>query len=344
MNNKKTEILIHVAIWAVMFIWPLMFMNHGTGATPVQFLFMSIAQLTLMVAFYVNYLWLTPKYLQRGERQFYWMFNAVMILVMGIGLHYWIELTRSLFDPNYKTSTPGPFLSVVFTLRDMFNITISAAIATTIKLSMQWKEAEDARKLAELKTLRAQINPHFLLNTLNNIYALTAFDTSKAQSAIQELSKLLRHVLYDYEEQYTSMEDEIAFLQNYINLMKIRLTNNVEVTFDAKLNTPCNARVAPLIFISLIENAFKHGVSSTCPSFIHIVITADNKKIECDIENSNFPKSHNDHSGHGIGLQQVAQRLRLLYPGKYEWTKGVDKENKIYSSKIIIYDTKLRNN
>jgi len=328
-----------------MFIWPLMFMNHGNGVNAVQFLFMSMAQLTIMAVFYSNYLWLTPKHLIKGDKMFYWVANVVMILALGIGLHYWMTMTRTFFEQNQRPPEPNSaFLSVIFTLRDMFNLIIAAAIATSIKLAMQWQKSEDARRQAELKTLRSQINPHFLLNTLNNIYALTAFNTERAQNAIQELSKLLRHVLYDSEEQFTSVDNEVQFLQNYINLMKIRLSSNVDVRFNVQMPNPCNARIAPLLFISLVENAFKHGVSPLQASFVHINISVDSDKIVCDIENSNFPKDSKDQSGHGIGLKQVASRLKLLYPGKYEWTKGPNKDNTIYSSKITIYDTKLRNN
>lgn len=327
-----------------MFIWPLMFMNHGNGVNPLQFLFMSVAQLSIMAVFYVNYLWLAPKHLVKGSKKFFWIFNIVMITAMGLALHYWMELTRILFEPGAADMKPSTFYSVIFTLRDMFNLVIAAAIATTVKLAMLWQKAEDARRQAELKTLRSQINPHFLLNTLNNIYALTAFNTERAQQAIQELSKLLRHVLYDNEEPFTNVENEIEFIQHYINLMKIRLTNNVEVVFNTDIAPSCQAKIAPLLFISLVENAFKHGVSPIQPSFIHIDISADNDKIVCDIENSNFPKTHKDHSGHGIGLHQVASRLNLLYSGRYEWTKGTNTDKTIYKSKIIIYDTKLRNN
>ena len=102
--------------------------------------------------------------------------------------------------------------------------------------------------------------------------------------------------------------------------------------------------MAPFIIISLVENAFKHGVSTTEPSFISISITAGDGKIVCEITNSNHPKSSSDKSGHGIGLEQVARRLDLAYAGRYEWRRGVDKQSNVYFSKIIIYDTDLCDN
>lgn len=238
----------------------------------------------------------------------------------------------------------------MFMMRDAFNFTIAAAVATALRLALKWQDSENARRQAEadrtkaeLRNLRSQINPHFLLNTLNNIYALTAFNTEKAQTAIQELSKLLRFILYENDETYVDINKEIQFLDNYINLMRIRVSDNVDVQFTTQLPSPCNAKIAPLIFISLIENAFKHGVSPTEPSFIHITIAVGDGKTTCSIVNSNHPKDASDKSGHGIGLKQVASRLELTYKDRYEWEYGLNQDKTIYSSKITIHDTKLCN-
>jgi sensor histidine kinase YesM len=242
-----------------------------------------------------------------------------------------------------------------FYVRDLINCGIFATAATCIALAQRWFWADNARKYAEtarvraeadrteaeLKSLRSQINPHFLLNTLNNIYALTAMDTYRAQNAIQQLSKMLRHMLYDNMQDAVNLQDEIQFLENYVNLMKIRLPNSVDVTFQ-KIVPDADIKVAPLIFISLFENAFKHGVSLTEPSFIRILIKADaspdgtEKQLICSIENSYFPKPEQDRSGHGIGLEQVQRRLDLLYPDRYVWEKGTDSDGKTYYSKITI--------
>ena len=130
----------------------------------------------------------------------------------------------------------------------------------------------NAKTEAELKNLRAQINPHFLLNTLNNIYALTAFDTPRAQKAIDELSRILRHVLYDNEKGFVSISEEVKFISDYVSLMRIRVAANVDIKFNIHIDEKCQAFVAPMIFISLVENAFKHGISATQDSFIGIDI------------------------------------------------------------------------
>ena len=328
-----------------------MFINHGNGVSLHQFLCVSMVPLSIMAVFYANYLWLAPRYFAIGNKKMFFVANGIIILVVGIGLHIWMDITHQVFDKRPPGPSPSNAMFVFMILRNMFNLAVSAAIATTIQLSMRWqasenarREAEAARTDAELKNLRSQVNPHFLLNTLNNIYALTEFSPYKAQEAIQELSKLLRHILYDNQQEFVTLKSEVQFLANYINLMKIRLATNVEVKFNATLPDSCDVMIAPLIFMSLIENAFKHGVSSTAPSFIHICIAADENTITCNIENSNYPKDNQDRSGHGIGLKYVDARLRLLYPGKYEWSKGIDEERNVYHSKITIYDTKLCDN
>ena len=239
--------------------------------------------------------------------------------------------------------------SFLFILSYIINFAIFATVSTCIALSQLWywaeqarSKAEAARTDAELSNLRNQINPHFLLNTLNNIYALTAFDTEKAQESIRELSNMLRHILYDYQQPAVPLDDEIEFIRNYVKLMKLRLPDSIKVTFDVHATKP-DITIAPMIFISLVENAFKHGVSPTEPSFIDIMIEADDDNIICDIRNSNYPKTASDHSGHGIGLQQIQRRLELAYYEHYTWTKEVVNDGKEYHSRIHITEWKESN-
>ena len=146
---------------------------------------------------------------------------------------------------------------------------------------------------------------------------------------------MLRHILYDNQEKEVQMKDEVNFLQNYVNLMKIRQPGSVDITFDTQHVYP-QAKIVPLLLIPLIENAFKHGVSPTQPSFIHIRLEADKNSIDFLIENSNHPKLANDQSGHGIGLAQVQRRLDLAYAGHYRWSHGLKDDGAVYFSHITI--------
>ena len=312
----------------------------------LHYLMNCMSPFLMMVVFYVNYFWLTPKYFVIGKRRYYTLINLVMVVAFGIVLHNWVGFTNSLFMPIQV----GPAMretsidTFFFIMRDILSLAMSAAVATAIILAARLQhnedarlEAEAARSEVELKNLRSQINPHFLLNTLNNIYALTAFDQKRAQDAIKQLSEMLRHMLYDNQFDQVPLQNEIQFIESYVSLMKIRLPRQVDVQFSNQVKN-ADQKITPLLFVPLVENAFKHGVSQSEPSFVHIKIeqTDSPSMLICSISNSNNPKSTQDRSGHGIGLEQTQKRLDLSYPNRYEWVKGVSDDGKIYTSTIKI--------
>ncbi|HCM20656.1 MAG TPA: sensor histidine kinase, partial [Porphyromonadaceae bacterium] len=151
---------------------------------------------------------------------------------------------------------PSPWF---FVIRNATSLLLMTGLSVAIRMSERWfkvenerKELERAKSEAELQNLKNQISPHFLLNTLNNIYALIEFDPPKAQTAVMELSKLLRHLLYDNSQSYVPLAQEMSFIHNYIELMRIRLADNVTVTTHMNVNKTSRTMIAPLIFISLI--------------------------------------------------------------------------------------------
>ena len=199
------------------------------------------------------------------------------------------------------------------------------------------RELERERAEAELSNLKSQLNPHFLFNTLNNIYSLIAFSPEKAQEAVHDLSRLLRYVLYESNQPLVPIEKDLDFLRNYIELMRIRLPRHVDLQTDIEAATP-GVMIAPLLFISLVENAFKHGVSNSQPSFIQITIRQEGDAVSCSIRNSYFPKSAGDKSGSGIGLSNLEKRLSLLYPECYHLAYGKEGEN--YVAHLVIHKIK----
>ena len=143
-------------------------------------------------------------------------------------------------------------------------------------------------------------------------------------------------MLYEDQTSLVPLAKEYDFIRNYVELMKIRLPEHVSVQMNLTEEPQSNVVIAPFIFISLIENAFKHGVSPSENSFINIsIIGKYNGNVVCEILNSNFPKSSEDKSGHGIGLEQVQKRLELIYPNHYEWTNDKDSKN-VYHSILTI--------
>lgn len=343
-QNKLTlsEGAIHVIAWGLFFGFPLFFIwNRNNGVLDWgNYFHHCIIPLAFCILFYLNYFILVPHLLFKGLKKEYIIVDFILILLLTGGMQF---MQMNAAPPRIEREAPDFRVDpmVFFVFRDFCSMVLVAGLAATVKMSRRWqvaenarREAEKSRSEAELKNLRNQLNPHFLLNTLNNIYALIALDSDKAQEAVQELSRLLRYVLYDNQYEKVPLGKEAGFIRDYISLMKIRVSSDVTVETRITIDPESRTEVAPLIFISLIENAFKHGISPSEKSRIKISLSENEKEIRCDIRNSYHPKTETDKSGSGIGLEQVSKRLELLYPGKYVWDKGI--ENNIYYSIIVI--------
>ena len=187
---------------------------------------------------------------------------------------------------------------------------------------------------AELAWLKNQINPHFLFNTLNNISSLTQINADEAQNAVMQLSDLLRYAMYETNNPRVPITGEVDFMRNYIELMKLRCNEMTKVEAQFSISNT-QTEIAPLLFISLIENAFKHGTNSNAPATIDIHLEQVNDTIIFTCDNTNNPKSTKDRSGSGIGLENTRRRLELMYHGNYTWEQAVTPEN-IYHTKISI--------
>ena len=176
------------------------------------------------------------------------------------------------------------------------------------------KELEHQHLQSELQYLKYQINPHFFMNTLNNIHALVDMDAGKAKRTIVELSKLMRYVLYEASNRTILLSREIQFLDNYIALMKLRYTGRVRIECCMPDEVP-EVQIPPLLFISFVENAFKHGVSYQEESFIRVFMSVEDGRLAFRCSNSNHGRSVEQH--HGIGLENIRKRLRLLFGQDY---------------------------
>ena len=169
---------------------------------------------------------------------------------------------------------------------------------------------------AELDQLKYQLSPHFMMNTLNNIHALIDIDAEKAKLTVVQLSKLMRYMLYESNKPKTSLADEVSFMRGYVELMRIRFTESVKI--DARFpDETFGISLPPLLFVTMIENAFKHGVSYSRPSFISIDMSVadDHKSVNFCCTNSLSDTVQDGQ--HGIGLVNVRKRLELLCKGRY---------------------------
>ena len=211
---------------------------------------------------------------------------------------------------------------------------MAIGIALSIRYVMRQSEKRQKEVEAELAWLKNQINPHFLFNTLNNISSLTQIDADKAQDTVMQLSDLLRYAMYETNNPKVALQGEVEFMRNYIELMELRCNEMTTVSKTIAIEDG-KAEVAPLLFISLIENAFKHGMNSNAPATIDISLTQHDGMLVFTSDNTNNPKPTKDRSGSGIGLENTRRRLDLLYPGRYRWEQTVTTEN-IYHVKITL--------
>lgn len=343
------NIFIHLAVWIIIFGLPFFFSDRGQGISWSYFWRQTSVMLSFMIVFYINYLYLIDRFLYKQKTKEFILINLVIILTMATVMHYAHDFIMMLNLDGRPMRRRRRYMSTpyLFMGRNVFSLVLIVGLSVAIKMSARWamveaerKELEQAMSEAELKNLKSQINPHFLLNTLNNIYALIEFNPPKAQTAVEELSKLLRHLLYDNNDKFVPLTKEVEFIKNYIELMRIRLSKNISLTTRIDTSPSSDTQIAPLIYISLIENAFKHGVSGNKMSFIDIQLKENpNGVVEFICKNSYFPKSDTDKSGSGIGLNQVKKRLELLYPNKYTWSQKIEQSNdeSIFISHLTIH-------
>lgn len=360
--NKK---IIITCILLVLLL-PITFLGPRENISVTAYLLKTVLPIIMVAAFAINYYKLIPQAMKRNGKHSLMLSNIILISVCCLTLlathHFEAEQYRHEREKMEQTEKKQQSVNnrarrhrnvlafwISATIIDTSIVALAIFVAYAMRsnehinaLERQQKEAEMARQRAEvarqkaeLKGLRNQISPHFLLNTLNNIYALAAINTERTQKAVMQLSQLLRHTLYDNQQEMVTLLSEAKFISSYIDLMKLRLTSSVKIETNINVDESSNTMVAPLLFISLVENAFKHGVAATGESSINISLYEDARSIVCDISNSNNPKMSSDRSGHGIGLHLVQQRLESIYKGRYSWVKGVDNDN-IYHSKIII--------
>lgn len=168
----------------------------------------------------------------------------------------------------------------------------------------------------QLQYLKYQVNPHFLMNTLNNIHALVDIDPERAKTSIVELSKLMRYVLYEGNNRLTPLSREVQFLRNYVQLMSMRYTGNVSISLDVPEVLP-DSMLPPLLLVIFVENAFKHGISYRTKSFVEISLQPHGDRLLFSCRNSRPEIKHDENMKGGVGLSNVRRRLDLLFPGNY---------------------------
>lgn len=300
------EVLIRMA-------WP-----HRTPGIPWGV----YAKSGVMVAvFYINYFVIIPRTLVR--RHSWWMFalmNLALIAGATILMYYigeWGWPRRSMRHRRTPDELHAMMASASFMLRDAIMLLLTVSLSLAIRLSARWREMERhrrdmiaARRESELEQLRAQLNPHFLFNTLNSIYALIDISPREARQAVHELSQMLRYMVYENPDR-VELAREIDFVRHYMSLMRLRMGTR-PVRFAAECDSD-EATVPPLLFVTLVENAFKHGNTADRSLPIDISIRFKEGHITCRASNSYDASASEKDAGKGVGLANLRRRLELIY-------------------------------
>ncbi|WP_304297509.1 sensor histidine kinase [Capnocytophaga leadbetteri] len=312
--------LTHIASWAVVFIMPaLIFISEGNQRFE-EALYRSLISLPfLMFLFYISYYWLIDR-LWFKKRYILFILVAVTLILCVSYSKYELFSYFALHKSKHKMPPFHAFVYFDF-LSNLLPVVFAMAIRyaqRNFSLEIAQKEAQAHKLQADLTQLRYQLQPHFFFNALNNIYSLIAFDPQKAQQSVHSLSKLMRHFMQNSDQKQISLAEEVDFLQQYISLMQLRLTDKTTVQVDFPKQVP-QLTIAPLLFISLVENAFKHGVSATTTTTLSFSLKVEGNTVIFRSENTKIPTQESLYSS-GIGIDNLKKRLTLLYPERHQYT------------------------
>ncbi|HYF70122.1 MAG TPA: histidine kinase [Ohtaekwangia sp.] len=272
---------------------------------------------TLLIA-YLNYFYFLPRFLHRRKLLLYLIefgipFAGIVYLRVYVQRHF---VHEPEFLERYFNSPWFVFQLSAITLFIVIFIGLLRFVGDWFEFEAAKKEVENEKLTAELNFLKAQINPHFLFNTLNNLYYLAYTKSDNTTEVISKLSHVMRYMIYDASHSQVLLSKEVEYMEDYISLERLRLNNKIPITFTVKGDT-VSVSVAPLILITFLENAFKHGIpTNSAEAWINISIEVRDEICIYRVENSKL-KGPNQHEKSGIGLINVKRRLELSYPGRY---------------------------
>lgn len=366
LNLKLIEFLAILVIWLTIFSIPF-FNNRVYNVVNWNLVGGEwVRIISYFLVFAINFYLLVPKILFKKRYMIYISSSIAVILIVvvsGTLLRYYLfppnpiampsmnfgpgmppmELGSEMpapmgFKPNPLTEQKTIWMAL---LDSMIISLLVVGAGTAIKMISQWLDEESRRKdlekeqlKTELALLRHQVSPHFFMNTLNNIHALVDINTETAKDTIIRLSTLMRYLLYETAHGHTSLGKEIEFIESYIVLMKLRFPKNVAVTVSLP-TTHAEIQIPPMLFVSFLENAFKHGVSYKAASYVTFSMAIEEGKIICHIKNSkHVNKEKLDKSYSGIGLTNIKQSLKLLYGSDY--TLNISDQPKEFDVELII--------
>ncbi len=355
--DKWIRLALHAIAWSVVIIIPLYLSSAFGGGNRHHVYEFYIHSFSAGVIFYMGYLYLVPHFFLKEKKLIYIALLIGLILAtyfisnfikeyLFFHLDEYAPIREAVKNAPPKDEGFRPPIKVF----SFFNHCLSSILVSGFAIGLgvmetlkqnekKQKELEKEKLNSELAFLKNQVSPHFFFNTLNNIYSLIGIDGPTAQESVLKLSKLMRYLLYESEHGETPIRNEIGFMNNYIDLMKLRLSPKVELNVDFPKEC-ADFTIPPLLFVPFIENAFKHGVSYRERSFINISMVIDARQIRFISENSIGKTAKTDLQHSGIGLENVRKRLNLLFPEKHELK--IENNGEVFRAELTIQRQKTK--
>ena len=330
--KTKYKILIHVAFWIYMFNQILLSVAMMSEKSYDPFQELTIYPLTSFITFYSFY-FIFGLFFTQKKKLFPVIFLVAVMLILiplRVGIEY---LFWKYIGYGHISSSEPLKVTSGWWFNSLRLVIIYGIYALLIQLAIGWFDTQKLKtalllekQSGELALLRSQINPHFLFNTLNNIYSLVYKKSEDAPDAVMKMSSIMRYMLYDATTDKVLLEKEIEYLKSFIELEKLRIRHKdfVELTISGVVE---GRTIAPMLLIPFVENAFKHGSKNMSNPGIRINLNVEPQLVRFDVVNfvRKNPPVSNDHAG-GIGLINIRRRLNLLYPGKHDLVITTDDE------------------
>jgi len=318
--HKKREMLLHTAFWAVYLSFIIMHITSSQTGPHIHWgrvLLASLISLSYLVSLsYLNYFYLMPVFLLKNKIG---AFIIVFIVSFAAFTLARIGIDILAFGRSWLVQSPERSQVIIQSVIDLFIVLFIGLLRFAfdwLELDARRRQLETEKLNAELKFLKAQINPHFLFNTLNNLYYLSTIKSDSAPLVISKLSEVMRYMIYDSNHARVPLAKEIEYMQHYVALERLRVREGMSLEFEVAGRT--DILISPLILITFLENAFKHGVSNgNDHCWIKARLEVEGTRLVYMIANSKIKTASYVADGEGIGLKNVKRRLDLSYPGKH---------------------------
>jgi len=335
--SKKRITYIHIFIWLFAIFANLPYSNLRHNTSPQQVITEIIAFFYLMFVFYVFYLVMVPRFLNRKKMTEFFIISFVVVLIMPFFGYSLLFFLRACFEGTFHNFYQG--YSLKMHMSGYYPVLTTAVFGSLFGVIISWfttmnQKAElDKQKLAvELDLLKSKLNPHFMFNTLNNIDSLIHQNPSEASEALIRLSEMMRYLTYETSSDVVGLNREIEYLSNFIELYRIRIKTPEDISFKVKGDQ--SVMISPALFVPLLENAFKFASFRTRKPCVDILISSDNGIVVFDISNF-YEKNDGPKEGpSGFGIINLKKRLDLTYPGKYQLL--TESGDGIYHANLII--------